>query len=167
VSARRSSVFLEVFALSQAVRQLLQAAMAGASLTPEEYALYSVVFEDELVTPTDISRRLALPKTTVMERVRAMEERGHVRRVANARDGRSYHLTLSASGLAAHKESNLRFEDAYRAFVREFGGDLRRAEARLTQLRAAVTAASLKREAGRAARPRRSSISRSAVLRGL
>ncbi len=141
----RSSVFLEVFALSQAVRQLLLSTMTGGPLTPEEYAVYSAVFEAESVTPTEMGRRLGMPKTTVMERVRAMDERGHVRRMTNPRDGRSYQLILTGAGLAAHRQSHGRFEEAYRAFIREFGGNESRAQARLAQIRAAVTAASNRR----------------------
>lgn len=148
-------MFLEVFALSQAVGVLLRDAMAGGPLTPEEYAVYSVVFEEEAVTPTEMGRRLGMPKTTVVERVRVMEERGHVRRIAHPEDGRSYHLVLTASGLAAFRRSHDLFEEAYRAFVRELAGDDARAQARLEQIRTAVTAASAKREAGHAGRPRR------------
>jgi DNA-binding MarR family transcriptional regulator len=142
VTLRRSSVFLEVFALSQSVHELLLTTMSDGPLTPEEYAVYSVVFEEESVTPTDMGRRLGMPKTTVMERVRMMEHRGHVRRVINPRDGRSYKLVLTAAGLAAHRQSHDRFEEAYRAFIRKLGGSERRAADRLAQIRSAVTAAS-------------------------
>ena len=138
----RSSIFLEVFALDQAIGELLRDAMAGGPLTPEEYAAYSVVFEEEAVTPTNMGRRLGMPKTTVMERVRMMEERGHVRRVAHAEDGRSYRLVLTASGLAAHRRAHDLFDAAYQAFLRAFGGDEARAEARLARLRSAVTRSS-------------------------
>ena len=148
MSPRRSSVFLEVFALAQSVGQLLRSTMAGAPLTPEEYAVYGVVFEEEAVTPTDMGRRLGMPKTTVMERVRLMEERGHVRRLANPADGRSYRLVLTAAGLAAHHASHELFIQAYRSFMKEFGGDELRAQSRLEQLRAAASAASEKRDVG-------------------
>ena len=138
----RSSIFLEVFALSQAIGELLREAMAGGPLTPGEYAVYSVVFEDEAVTPTEMGRRLGMPKTTVMERVRVMEERGHARRVAHPEDGRSYRIVLTASGLAAHRRAHDLFDAAYQAFMREFGGSDTRAEARLARLRAAVTRSS-------------------------
>jgi len=137
----RSSVFLEAFALSQAIGQLLREAMAGGPLTPEEYAFYSVVFEEEAVTPTDMGQRLGMPKTTVMERVRIMEERGHVRRIAHPNDGRSYRLVLSATGLAAHRRSHELFDAGYQTFIREFGGDPDRTEAQLVRLRSAVVAA--------------------------
>src|ERR1700687_1505202 len=137
----RSSVFLEVFALSQAVRDLLLTTMVGGPLTPTEYAFYSVVFEAEAVTPTEMARQLSVPKTTVMEYVRLMEERSHTRRITNPRDGRSYRLTLTASGLTAHRQAHDRFEVAYRAFLTAFAGDEGKAQARLQQLRPAVVAA--------------------------
>ena len=137
----RSSIFLEAFALTQAIGELLGDAMAGGPLTPEEYAAYSVVFEEEAVTPTDMGRRLGMPKTTVMERVRLMEARGHVRRVPQLHDGRSYRLVLTASGLSAHRRAHDLFEAAYQAFLREFSGNIERAQRNLTRIRASVAEA--------------------------
>ena len=137
----RSSIFLEAFALSQAIGALLREVMAGGPLTPEEYAVYSVVFEEEAVTPTAMAERLGMPMTTAMEWVRRLESRGHVRRVAHPRDGRSYRLVLTASGLAAHRETNRRFEVAYRAFLGALDGDEARSQAHLARLRSAAMAA--------------------------
>lgn len=106
------SLLFDVFVLNQAVRRLLHAAMADSPLRPEEYAIYSVVFEDEAVSPTAMAARLSMPLTTVAEYVREMEARGDARRMPNPRDGRSYLLVLTASGLAAHREANQRFERA-------------------------------------------------------
>ena len=135
------SIFFEIYALDQAVGQLLREAMTGGPLTPEEYALYSVVFEAESVTPTQMSERLSMPVTTVMERVRMLESRGHARRVAHPEDGRSYHLVLTAAGLAAHRQANRRFEVAYRAFLASLDGDESRAQAQLARLRTAAESA--------------------------
>lgn len=137
-SRKPSSVFFEVFALGQAVRQLLSTTMAGGPLSPEEYAVYSAIFEAESLTPTDMAERLSMPLTTVMERVRLLQERGHTRRMAHPHDGRSYHLVLTASGLATHRRANERFEIAYRAFLETHAGDEARTGARLAQLRADV-----------------------------
>jgi DNA-binding MarR family transcriptional regulator len=132
------SIFLEVYALDQAIGTLLREAMAGGPLTPEEYAVYSVVFEGETVTPTEMSLRMSMPITTVMEKVRLLESRGHARRAAHPRDGRSYQLVLTASGLAAHRQANQRFEVAYRAFLDTLAGDEAHAEAQLARLRGAA-----------------------------
>ena len=136
----RSSIFLEVFALGQAVGHLLREAMADGPLTPEEYAVYSVVFEGEAVTPTEMAERSSMPVTTVMEWVRRLETRGHARRIAHPRDGRSYRLVLTAAGLAAHRESHRGVEVAYRAFRRAYDGDEQGSLADLARLRSAVMA---------------------------
>jgi DNA-binding MarR family transcriptional regulator len=111
------SIFFDLFVLGQRVRGLLASAMADAPLRPEEYATYSVVFEDEQVSPTRMAAQLSMPLTTVVDAIRAMERRGHARRIANPRDGRSYLVVLTGEGLRAHAEANRRFEVAYRAFA--------------------------------------------------
>ena len=111
------SLFFDLFVLGQRVRELLGSAMAASPLTPTEYATYSVVFEDEAVSPTTLAAQLSMPLTTVVDDIREMEERGHLRRMANPRDGRSYLVVLTGEGLRAHAEANRRFEVAYRAFV--------------------------------------------------
>lgn len=147
------SIFFELYALSQAVRQLLLTTMADGPLTPEEYALYSAVFEAESLTPTDLAARLSMPITTVMERVRVLEERGHARRVSHPRDGRSYLLVLTAAGRVAHRQANERFELAYSAFLESLAGDEVRAHAQLERLRRAAEHAAQPRTAARERRP--------------
>ena len=111
------SLLFDVFVLGQRIRRLLSATMAASPLRPEEYAVYSVVFEEEAITPTAMADALGMPLTTVAEYVRSMETRRHVRRLPHPRDGRSYVLVLTAAGLRAHREANVRFERAYRPFV--------------------------------------------------
>ena len=91
--------------------------MATSPLRPEDYAVYSVVFEEEAVSPTGMAAELSMPLTTVVDYIRLMESRGHCRRMPNPKDGRSYLVTLTAAGRRAHREANLLFERAYRAFV--------------------------------------------------
>jgi DNA-binding MarR family transcriptional regulator len=111
------SLFFDLFVLGQRVRELLGRAMAESPLTAAEYATYSVVFEDEAVSPTALAAQLSMPLTTIVDDIREMEARGHLRRMANPRDGRSYLVVLTGDGLRAHAEANERFEVAYRAFV--------------------------------------------------
>jgi DNA-binding MarR family transcriptional regulator len=111
------SLLFDVFVLGQRIRRLLAAAMGDSPLRAEEYAVYSVVFEHEAITPTEMAAKLGMPPTTVAEYVHAMEQRGHVRRLAHPRDGRSYVLTLTAAGFRAHRQANARFERAYALLV--------------------------------------------------
>jgi DNA-binding MarR family transcriptional regulator len=89
------SILFDVFALGQRVRTLVQAAMRGAGLRPDEYAAYSVVFEDGPVTLTELARQLGMPLTTAADYIRSMVERGHALRSAHPRDQRASVLTLS------------------------------------------------------------------------
>ena len=113
------SLFFDLFVLGQRVRELLAVAMATSPLRAEEYAIYSVVFEDEAVSPTSMAAQLSMPLTTVVDAIRTMERRRHARRMPNPHDRRSYLVVLTGDGLRAHADAAARFEVAHRAFVAE------------------------------------------------
>jgi DNA-binding MarR family transcriptional regulator len=109
------SLLFDVFVLGQRIRQLMAVGLEDAPLKPEEYAVYSVVFEEEAVSPTTMASMMSMPLTTVADYVRTMESRGHVRRIPNPRDGRSYLLVLTASGRKAHRDTNRSFNRVHAA----------------------------------------------------
>jgi DNA-binding MarR family transcriptional regulator len=115
------SLLFDVFALGQHVRGLVDAAMAGCGLTPDEYAVYSVVFEAEAITMTELSRRLGMPLTTVADYVRAMRSRGHLRRDPHPQDSRAYLLALTAGGLRAHRRASVAFTAAQQSLTAQLG----------------------------------------------
>jgi DNA-binding MarR family transcriptional regulator len=128
------SLLFDVYVLGQRIRQLLAANLGSERLRPEEYAVYSVVFEEEAVSPTAMAGVLSMPLTTVVDYVRQMESRGHGRRVPNPRDGRSYLVVLTAAGRRAHRETNLQFERVYRRFLEALPQGERLARTQLGQL---------------------------------
>ena len=111
------SLLFDMFVLAQRTRQLVSRHLEGAPLRGEEYAVYSVVFEEEAVSQTTMAAILGMPLTTVADHVRAMEARGHCRRIPNPGDGRSHLLVLTASGHRAHRETAIAFEGAHRQMV--------------------------------------------------
>jgi len=135
------SLFFEVYALNQAVGRLLGVAMVGSPLTPEEYAIYSAVFEDERITPTLMARRLGMPLTTVMDHIARLEARGHARRTVSAADRRATLVSLTATGMATHREANRYFEGAYDLFARALQADESAAAESLRTIRHAVEVA--------------------------
>lgn len=135
------SVFFGVYALGQSVRQLLATAMAESPLGPEDYAIYSAIFENEQTTPTAMSRLLGMPLTTAMDHVARLEARGHARRMVDPRDRRATLVTLTATGLAAHHEANRYFERAYASFTDALAVDDATATRWLATIRDAVDAA--------------------------
>lgn len=101
-----------VFAASQQAKVLLGEALAGAALTPEEYAVYSAVRELGPVTPTELARHLGMPVTTALDAVRTMARRGHVERSGHPHDRRSYVLRLTPDGHRAHDDTEVLFSRA-------------------------------------------------------
>jgi DNA-binding MarR family transcriptional regulator len=111
------SLLWEVFASGQRVKQLVESAMAGSPLTPEEYAVYSVLFDLGPKAPTELAATVGMPPTTMSHHVRALIERGHAVRQPTPGDGRSYRLALTADGLAVHREAGRHFQAGNQRFV--------------------------------------------------
>ncbi|HYI21659.1 MAG TPA: MarR family transcriptional regulator [Candidatus Limnocylindrales bacterium] len=106
------SLLWHVFAMGQRVKVLLGTAMAGSPLTPDEYAVYSVLFDDGPTPPTGLARRIGMPPTTMSHYVRAMLERGHAERLRSVQDGRSFSLALTDAGVAIHRQAAAHFNEA-------------------------------------------------------
>ena len=107
---RRISLLFDLFVVNQKVRRLLGIALEDAELRSDEYAVYSVLFEQAPLTASEMARRMGMPLTTVLDYVRAMDERGHLRRNRHPRDGRSQQLSLTMAGTAAHRRTNAYWE---------------------------------------------------------
>jgi DNA-binding MarR family transcriptional regulator len=114
---RHTSLLFDVFVLSQRTRALVEAAMQDAGLRPDEYAAYSVVFEMGPITLTGMARELGMPITTVADYVRAMVSRGHLRKKAHESDRRASTLSLTPSGLRAHRRASRSFERAHQGLI--------------------------------------------------
>ncbi len=80
-------------------------------------------------TPTELAGRLEMPLTTVLFRVGRLEKRGHVERIPNPDDRRSYLIRLTADGKRLLGQARPRFR-AYALAV-----EARLDDERLVQLR--------------------------------
>jgi DNA-binding MarR family transcriptional regulator len=137
----RLSLLFELFATEQRVRTLILRAMADAELRPDEYAVYSVLFDEGPQTPSDLARRVGMPPTTMSHYVGALLQRGHAEREVVPSDRRSYRLTLTPDGLAAHAAAGRAFRAADRRFADALRIDEDEARATLAAIGdAAVTA---------------------------
>ena len=111
------SLLFDFFAASQRVKLLLTDALADAGLRPDEYAVYSALVDGGPSSPTRMAEAVGMPPTTMSHYVRAMLDRGHVRRESNPLDRRSVILALTADGRAAHRRAARAFEEANRRFL--------------------------------------------------
>ena len=129
-SNRKVSLLFDVFVLNQRLRSLLNHALTESGLRPDEYAVYSLLYEMSWLTPTEMATEMAMPVTTVLDYLRAMSKRGHVKRARNPADGRSYRVSLTMQGLAEHRRTNREWNVAVRALEKALGaraGEVREA----------------------------------------
>ena len=107
---RNISLLFDLFVLNQRVRRLLTLALADVGLRADEYAVYSLLFEQGPLTATEMARRMGMPLTTVLDYLRAMKGRGHLRRNPHPRDGRAQQLSLTMAGTAEHRRTHAAWE---------------------------------------------------------
>jgi DNA-binding MarR family transcriptional regulator len=119
----RLSLLFELHAASRAARSLVASAMVDSPLTPEEYAIYSVLFDEGPHAPSELASRTGMPPTSMSHFVQRMLERGHAERVASHEDRRSYRIVLTDAGLAAHAVASRLFAEADGRFVRALALD--------------------------------------------
>jgi DNA-binding MarR family transcriptional regulator len=140
-SHSRLSVLFELYAATGAARTLVAAAMAGGPLTPEEYAVYSILFDEGPHAPTELAARAGMPPTSMSHFVRRMLDRGHAERATSPDDRRSYRIVLTDAGFAAQAAASRLFAAADDRFVRALALDEEEARATLRAIgRAATTA---------------------------
>jgi len=142
------TILLDVFAANQKRERLIAEALAETDLPPEDYPLYVFIGTAGPLTPTNLARELGMPLSTLLFRVRRLERRRHVERVANPDDRRSYLVRLTPSG-----ERLLAFaRPLFRA--RALAVEARLGEGRVAALREALTELgdAVDRELGDAAR---------------
>jgi DNA-binding MarR family transcriptional regulator len=127
------TVLLEVFWAQQKRKRLIERALAGTELPPEDYPLYVLIGAEGPWTPTGLAGRLQMPLSTVIFRVKRLEARGHARRVANPGDGRSFLIELTAQGLRLLDRARPAFRELAEAVEARLG------EERIVALRSSLT----------------------------
>ena len=104
------SLLFDFFVTSQRLRRVLSEAMAESGMRPDEYAVYSLLFEKGPLTATEMAGLLGMPLTTVLDYVKAMDAARHLVRTSHPFDGRAMQLSLNRSGVAAQKRANAHWE---------------------------------------------------------
>ena len=114
--AKRADVSLlfDFFVVSQRLRRVLAEALADSGMRPDEYAVYSLLYDKGPLTATEMADFMAMPLTTVLEHVKTMAAAGHLVRTAHPFDGRATQLSLNRRGAAAQELANRHWEQARR-----------------------------------------------------
>jgi DNA-binding MarR family transcriptional regulator len=135
------TILLDLFRTNQFRERLIATALEGLELPPEDYPFYVLVGAEGPWTPTALAGRMAMPLSTVLFRVKRLEQRGHVERVPNPDDRRSYLVSLTDEGQKLLRQARPRFRAYAEAVEAQLGnervGGLRGG---LTELREAIEA---------------------------
>jgi DNA-binding MarR family transcriptional regulator len=123
---------LDVFVTNQLRERLIAQSLEGTGLPPEDYPMYVLVGAEGPLTPTALAARTQMPLSTVLFRLRRLEERGHAERIPNPDDRRSYLVRLTKDGLALLRKARPRFRALAEAVETELGST------RVTSLRTAL-----------------------------
>jgi len=135
------TILLDLFRTNQFRERLIATALQGLELPPEDYPFYVLVGAEGPWTPTALAGRMAMPLSTVLFRVKRLEQRGHAERVPNPDDRRSYLVSLTDEGQKLLRQARPRFRAYAEAVEAQLGnervGGLRGG---LTELREAIEA---------------------------
>ena len=107
--AESETILLDLFRTNQVRERLIATAMEGLELPPEDYPFYVIIGAEGPWTPTALAARLEMPLSTVLFRVGRLDQRGHIERVPNPDDKRSYLISLSPDGQKLLKQARPRF----------------------------------------------------------
>jgi DNA-binding MarR family transcriptional regulator len=132
------NVLFRVWLVSRATTEMLDSALRPSGLDADEFAVYSLLMSADAVTPSFLARWMAAPATSVSSYVKRMEGRGHVERVANPEDRRSYGLRLTDAGRQAHNDAGALFLPALEALRKALGPDEPKVQRALKSVRRSV-----------------------------
>jgi DNA-binding MarR family transcriptional regulator len=80
-----------------------------AGLDADEFAVYSVLASTDGMTPTELAHWMAAPATTVSSYLKRFTSRGHVERIRDEHDRRSYSVRLTDTGRIVHQAAGALF----------------------------------------------------------
>ncbi len=133
-----TNVLFDTWLVSRAVHALIDDAIRPSGLDADEFAIYSVLASGSSITPSDVASWMAAPPTTVSSYIKRFERRGHVRRIPNPEDRRSYRLELTAAGRETHLAAGALFRPALDRVDEALQDGAGETQDRLLQLRRVV-----------------------------
>jgi DNA-binding MarR family transcriptional regulator len=143
------TIFLDLFLTNQRRKRMIEAALAETDVPADDYPLYVLVGAEGPWTPTGLAARLEMPLSTMLFRVRRLEQRGHAERFPNPDDRRSYLIRLTDEGQRLLDQARPAFRAYAEAIEGRLGSErLDALRAGLEELRQAVTAEIETRESG-------------------
>lgn len=134
-------LYLQTATTSQYVGQIIDHVLGPLRVPPTLVALLTHVRDHEPVPPSVLARAAGSPPTTLRDNIQRLVDRGLVRRVPNARDGRSYLLQITARGRRILEAADPLLLEAYLSLERHLPRDREEYERLLAELNDALASA--------------------------
>ena len=103
------SLLFDVWLVTGLTAGLLDDVLAGTELNGDDFGMYSLLRRFGPATPTQLHRWTGLRPTTISAHLKRLDGRGHITRLPNPSDGRSYRVGLSRDGERAHDRATKPF----------------------------------------------------------
>lgn len=136
---RLGNVLFDVWLVSRAATAAITQAVQEAGLDADEFAVYSVLAATDGMTPTELAHWMAAPPTTVSSYIKRFTSRGHVERVRNEHDHRSFQIRLTDAGRITHQTAGSHFLPVLEEVNEQLGPHLADTHERLRCLHQALT----------------------------
>ena len=110
-----------VWIASRSAEDLLGTLLAPVGLSGDEMSIYSILAASPGITPSELSRWMAAPPTSVSSYVKRLEARGHLTRRPHPDDRRSYRIQLTAAGKRTHRSAEALFGPVRERIIQALG----------------------------------------------
>ncbi len=127
-----------VWLVARSTEDLLDTVLAASGVHGDEFAIYSILAASPGITPSDLSRWMAAPPTSVSSYVKRLEARGHLTRRPHPKDRRSYHIHLTPAGQRTHQAAIELFRPIRAQVIASLGDQDHRVQKSLLRLRSIV-----------------------------
>ena len=135
---RPPSVILELHSADRLIRTVVVEAFQRAGLPPSLFAILALIAIHEPVTPTRLAEESGVRPTTLRDMIGEMTTAGHVRRLENEADRRSYFLATTESGAEFLRRADRVVQALEEDLERELGGPVDELREPLRRLRRAA-----------------------------
>ncbi len=137
---RPPSVILELHSADRLIRTVVVEAFGRAGLRPGLFAILALIAIHEPVTPTRLGEESGVRPTTLRDMIAEMTAAGHVRRIDNEADRRSYFLETTEGGKDFLRRADPIVRELEAELERELGGPVEDLREPLQRFRRAAQA---------------------------
>ena len=127
-----------VWLVARATEDLLDTVLATTGIHGDEFAIYSILAGSPGITPSELSRWMAAPATSVSSYVKRLENRGHLTRQPHPKDRRSYRIHLTTAGKRTHQTAVDLFRPFRTQVIESLGKQERPVKESLLRLRSVI-----------------------------